>query len=233
MRRPSSSSIVISSVLEEEIMLVTNPLGPRSWARETIEAVSSGWWVLLVSGIVSIVAGGIIVLIDWSVSDLAVFLGVLLIVRGIFTMFSVPLDGSVRGWAVAVGLLEVAVGVAVLVWPDPTLLVIAAFIGWWVLFGGVMTIAGSITARRILPYWGLFLALGIAETAIGFWLLNRPGLTLVATVVAIGLWSIFYGVVQIAVGVELKNLPSRFDSLEQGFTPTSLSDSRARASQAN
>jgi uncharacterized membrane protein HdeD (DUF308 family) len=214
-------------------MLVTNPLAQRSWARQTIEAVSRGWWVLLVSGIISIVAGGIIVLIDWSVSDLAVFLGVLLIVRGIFTMFSVPLDGSIRGWAVVMGLLEVAVGGAVLVWPDPTLLVIAAFIGWWVLFGGVMTITGSISARRILPYWGLFLALGIAETAIAFWLLARPGLTLVATVLAVGLWSIFYGVVQIAVGVELKNLPSRFDSLEQGFTSGSMSDSHARASQAS
>jgi len=34
--------------------------------------VSSGWWVLLLSGIVSIVAGGIILLVDWSVSDLAI-----------------------------------------------------------------------------------------------------------------------------------------------------------------
>src|SRR4051812_3739419 len=118
-------------------MLVTNPLAPKSWSRELVRSVSSGWWLLLLSGIVSIVAGGIILLVNWSVNDLAVFLGALFIVRGVFNMLSLPLDGSGRGWAVAFGLLEVGVGIAVLVWPDPTLLVMAAFIGWWVLFSGV------------------------------------------------------------------------------------------------
>ena len=116
------------------------------------------------------------------------------------------------------GLLEIGVGVAVLVWPDPTLLVVAAVIGWWVLFGGVMTTAGSIGARSILPYWGLFLVFGLVEAAIGIWLLERPGLTLVATVLAIGFWSIFYGVMQITVGVELKQLPTRLESIERQFT---------------
>jgi uncharacterized membrane protein HdeD (DUF308 family) len=196
-------------------MLVTNPLAPRSWSRDLIRSVSRGWWVLLLSGIVSIVAGGIILLVDWSVDDLAIFLSALLIVRGIFNMVSLPLDGSARGWAVVLGLLEVGVGIAVLVWPDPTLLVIAAFIGWWVLFSGVMAVAGSISARRILPYWGLFLALGILEIVVGIWLLYRPGLTLLATVFAIGLWSMLYGVVLTAVAIELKNLPDRLDGFEQ------------------
>jgi uncharacterized membrane protein HdeD (DUF308 family) len=192
-------------------MLVTDPFAHRSWAREAIKAVSRGWWVLLVIGLVSIFAGGIILLVDWSVSDLAVFLGTLFFVRGIFTMVSIPMDGSGRGWAVALGLLEVGIGIAAWVWPDPTLLVIAALVGWWVLFGGLMTIVGSIGARRVLPYWGLFLALGIAEAVVAVWLLNRPDVTLIATVLAIGLWSILYGIVYVVAALELKDLPKRFD----------------------
>jgi uncharacterized membrane protein HdeD (DUF308 family) len=213
-------------------MLVTNPLAPKSWSRELIRSVSSGWWVLLLSGIVSIVAGGIILLVDWSLNDLAVFLGVIFIVRGVFNMMSLPLDGSVRGWAVALGLLEVGVGIAVLVWPDPTLLVIAAFIGWWVLFSGVMTVAGSISARRILPYWGLFLALGILEMVVGVWLLYRPGLTLLATVFAIGLWAILYGIVLTAASIELKNLPDRLDELERQVTTTAMGEPRPVTARA-
>jgi uncharacterized membrane protein HdeD (DUF308 family) len=213
-------------------MLVTNPLTQTSWAREIVKAVSRGWWVLLVYGIISIVAGGIILLVDWTVSDLATFLGALFIVRGIFTMLSVPIDGSVRGWSVVLGLLEVGVGIAVWVWPDPTLLVIAAVIGWWVLFTGVMTIVGSISARRILPYWGLALALGIFETVVSFWLLSRPGLTLVATVLAIGLWSVIYGVMEVAVAVEVKELPRRFDSLARDRA-SSMPDPLAQASRAS
>jgi uncharacterized membrane protein HdeD (DUF308 family) len=212
-------------------MLVTNPLAPRSWSREIVKSVSSGWWVLLLSGITSIVAGGIILLVDWSLTDLAVFLGALFIVRGVFNMLSLPLDGSMRGWAVALGLLEVGVGIAVLVWPSPTLLVIAAFIGWWVLFSGVMTVVGSISARRILPYWGLFLALGIVEAVVGVWLLDRPGLTLLATVLAIGLWSILYGIVLTAVSIELKNLPDRLDDIERDLNSTPMVEPRRQAAR--
>jgi uncharacterized membrane protein HdeD (DUF308 family) len=56
------------------------------------------------------------------------------------------------------------------------------------------------------------LALGILETGLGYWLLSRPGLTLVATVFAIGIWSIVYGVMQIALAIDVKHLPARADA---------------------
>jgi uncharacterized membrane protein HdeD (DUF308 family) len=213
-------------------MLVSNPFVRRPWARDVIKSVSSGWWSLFLSGVISIVAGALILLVHWSVADLAVFIGALLVFRGFFTMFSLPLDGSARGWAIGLGLLEAAVGIAVWVWPGPTLLVIAAFIGFWVLFSGIITITGSISARHILPYWGLFLGLGVAETILSFWLLTRPGLTLVASVLAIGLWSLIYGVILTIVAVELKNLPARLDRGHDEHGATSLADSRPRVSRA-
>jgi uncharacterized membrane protein HdeD (DUF308 family) len=169
--------------------------------------------VLLISGIIGVVAGGIIIFTDWTVGDLAVFVGAVLLFRGIFTMFSIPIDGAIRAWSVVLGLLEAGVGLAVWIWPAPTLLVIAFWIGWYVLFSGIMTIAGAISGRDVLPYWGLMLAFGILETLFSFWLLARPGLTLVAGVLAIGLWSLFYGVVQIALSFEIKALPARAGTL--------------------
>ena len=183
-------------------MIVTNPLGTGT---STAGSTHSGWWLLLGAGIVSVVAGGIILSLDWSVGDLAVFVGAFLIVRGLLTAFSPSLDGTMRGWSIALGVLEFAIGIAVWVWPSPTLYVVAAWIGWYVLFSGVMTIAGSISTRDVLPYWGLALALGIVEVVLAFYLLGQPGITLVATVFAIGLWSILYGVVQILLSFEVKN----------------------------
>src|SRR4029077_5664285 len=160
---------------------------------------------------ISVAAGGIILGTDWSLSDLAVFVGALLLFRGIFTMFSVPIDGAMRGWSIALGLLEALVGLAVWVWPGPTLLVVAFWIGFYVLFSGIMTIAGSISGRDVLPYWGLMLAFGIFETVLSFWLLARPGLTLVAAVLVLGLWALIYGVVQIVLAFEANHLPARPD----------------------
>jgi uncharacterized membrane protein HdeD (DUF308 family) len=194
-------------------MIVTNPFSPGSWTREQIGSVSRGWWVLLVTGLIGVAAGGIILFAQWTVSDLAVFVGAVLVFRGIFTTLSIPIDGAIRGWSVVLGLLEVAAGIAVWAWPGPTLLVIAFAIGWWVLFSGIMTIAGAISGRGVIPYWGLMLAFGILETLFSFWLLARPGLTLVATVLAIGLWSLIYGVVQIVLAFEIKNLPARAGAL--------------------
>jgi uncharacterized membrane protein HdeD (DUF308 family) len=194
-------------------VIVTNPFSPGTWTGEQIKNVSRGWWVLAVTGIVSVVAGGIIVLTDWTVSDLVVFVGALLVFRGFFTLFSVPVDGSARTWSIVYGLAELGVGIGVWTWPGPTLLVVAAFIGWLLLFRGVMTIAGSLSSRGVIPYWGLVLAFGVLETVVSFYLLARPGLTLVAAVLAIGLVSMFYGVAQIILAFEVRRLPSSPDEV--------------------
>jgi uncharacterized membrane protein HdeD (DUF308 family) len=209
-------------------MLVTNPLASRARARERLNDVARGWWALCLVGIVSTIAGGLILLIDWSVDDLAVFLGTLLVVRGALTMLSLPLDGSGRAWSIAMGLLEAGLGTALFAWPEPTLLVVAAIIGWWVLFSGAMTIAGSLGARNVMPYWGLWLALGIGEVVLAVWLLEQPGLTLISTVLAIGLWSVFYGIVTITASIELKNLPQEIDEAHRQLKPT-FSDERMPA----
>ena len=55
-------------------MIVTSPVDElRSWTRAQAVAVSKGWWVLLLTGLVSILAGGIIIFTSWSVDDLVVF----------------------------------------------------------------------------------------------------------------------------------------------------------------
>lgn len=192
-------------------MLVINPNTQQSLARDSVKAVSSNWWLLLVNGLVAVVAGGVLLAIDWTIADLAVFIGILLFVRGLFTTFSLPLNSTARAWSIVAGLFEIGLGVAIFVWPNPTLLVVAALIGWWVLFSGVTTIAGSIATRQVMPYWGLALTLGIVETVLAFYLLGQPGLTLLTAVLALGIWSIFYGVMEMAVAFEVKNLPNRFD----------------------
>jgi uncharacterized membrane protein HdeD (DUF308 family) len=190
-------------------VIVTNPFSSGSLTPEQIDNVSRGWWVLLLSGIISAIAGGVILFTSWTVGDLVVFVGLLFVFRGIFMTLSVPVDGATRGWSVVLGLLEVGVGVAVWSWPGPTLLVLAGLIGWWVLFSGVMTTAGAIRGRDVLPYWGLTLVFGLFETFFSFWLFARPDLTLVAAVMAIGLWTMLYGVVQVVLSFEVKNLPRR------------------------
>jgi uncharacterized membrane protein HdeD (DUF308 family) len=192
-------------VCKEFIMTITSSPNTDSLSREIRSTVRGSWWTLLFAGILGIVAGVIILAMDWTVSDLAIFVGLLLFLRGLFTMFGTPFDGAMRGWSIFLGILEMAVGVAVFVWPAPTLLVIGVWIGWYVLFSGVFTIAGAISSRKVFSSWGLALALGILEVIFSFWLLARPDLTLMATVYAIGIWSIVYGVMEMVFAFQIKN----------------------------
>ncbi len=195
-------------------MIVTSPIDEfRAWTKAQTEAVSKGWWVLLLTGVVSIVGGCIIVFINWTVDDLVVFVGTLLIARGAFTMFSIPIDGSLRTWSIVLGVVEIFVGIGVFAWPGPTLLVVALSIGWLLLFRGTMAIMGAISSRRVLPLWGLVLVAGILEVVVAIYLLGRPGLTLVATVLAVGFATVLYGVLEVVAAIEVKNLPERFDQL--------------------
>jgi uncharacterized membrane protein HdeD (DUF308 family) len=136
-----------------------------------------------------------------------------LIVRGAFSAFSIPVDGSLRTWSMVFGVIEVFVGIGVFAWPGPGLLVVAFSIGWLLLFRGNVAIVGSIGSRKYLPYWGLVLTTGILEVLVALYLLARPDLTLIATALAIGFASMLYGVLEILVAFEVKNLPSRFDQL--------------------
>jgi uncharacterized membrane protein HdeD (DUF308 family) len=202
-------------------MIVTSPIDElRSWTRAQAQAVSKGWWVLLLTGVVSILAGAIIVFTKWSVDDLVVFVGALLIIRGAMTMFSIPVDGSLRTWSIVLGVVEVFVGIGVFAWPGPGLLVVALSIGWLLFFRGTMAVIGSITARKLVPYWGVILATGILEVLVAIYLLGQPGLTLLAAVFAIGFASMLYGVLEVVTAFGVKSLPQRFDELtgETGAT---------------
>jgi uncharacterized membrane protein HdeD (DUF308 family) len=185
------------------VVIIANPFNIASYE---VQAVSRRWWVLLWIGLLSVVAGAIVLIADWNVVDLAVFVGALFVFRGFMTMFSVPVDGSGVGWSIALGLLEVGLGIMAWAWPGPTLLVIAYAIGWYVLFSGIFAIANSISGRHVLPYWGFMLAFGIFEVLLAVALLGNPGITLVATVFAIGLWCVIYGVVDIVLAFEVKRL---------------------------
>ena len=199
-------------------MIVTNPFNPGSLTRDVINTVSKRWWVLLLSGVASIIAGGLIVFTDWTVDQFVTFVGLLFIFRGVLTAFSRPVDGSMQGWAVAAGLLEVGIGIAVFTWPSPTLLALGLTVGWLVMFSGVMTTAGAIAGRDFLPYWGLMLAYGIVETAFSLYLVSRPDVTVFATVIAIGLWAMVTGVMQTVLSFEIKNLPRRYDTAVRNLT---------------
>jgi uncharacterized membrane protein HdeD (DUF308 family) len=184
---------------------------PTEYDRALAETVSKGWWILLLSGIVSAIAGILILTIDWTVEDLGLFVAILFIVRGVFQTMEVPMDGSGRGWNITVGVIEILVGIAFVSWPDIGLYTLAIFIGAWVIVSGAFNVAGAIAHRHDVGLWWLFLVLGLVEIALGIVLLDRPELTLTIAIVVVGIWAVLAGIFQIVASFEVKNLPHLMD----------------------
>ena len=178
---------------------------------EAAERVARNWWRLLVNGLLMVVAGVLIFSIDWSIRSLATFIGALFILEGVSFALTSGIDARVNRRNVAVGLLSVAAGVAIIVWPTPGVVAVAIFLGSWLIVVGTLTISSALAARRILPDWWMLLILGLLEVPLGVLALADPGGTLAAIITVGGIWAVVIGVMRIALSFEIKTLPARVE----------------------
>lgn len=175
--------------------------------RQAAQKVASNWWVLLLNGALLIVAGVLIFSIDWTIRDLATFIGALFIVQGVAEALTTGIDSRVRRANVAAGLLSVATGVLIIVWPEPGLLAVAVILGSWLIVMGTLAIAGAFAARKVMPDWWLLLILGLLEIPLGVLALADPGATLAALITVAGIWAVAIGVMRIVLAFQVKRLP--------------------------
>ena len=179
--------------------------------RAAAEQVSRNSWRLIVNGVLLVVAGVLIFSINWTVRELATFIGVLFIVQGIAEALTTGFDARVRRANVLTGLLSIAAGVAIIVWPGPGITVVAIFLGAWLIVSGTLAVSGAFATRRLWSDWWLLLILGLLEIPLGVLALANPGATLAALITVAGIWAVAIGIMRIVLGFELRYLPGQVD----------------------
>jgi uncharacterized membrane protein HdeD (DUF308 family) len=180
-------------------------------SRDAAQRVARNWWLLLLNGALLIVAGVLIFSIDWSIRSLATFIGALFVFEGVSMALTTGIDARVGRANVLGGLLSLAAGVAIIVWPGPGLLVVAIFLGAWLIVVGTLTISGAFAARHLIPDWWLLLILGLVEVPLGVLALADPGATLAAIVTVGGIWAVAVGVMRIVLSFQIRSLPEMVD----------------------
>ena len=91
-----------------------NPMRVSHLTPGEAEELSSTWWIPLLSGIIAAIAGILILRIHWTVSGLAIFLGVLFIVNGLGDILSPTFTGGPRTSSAWPGVLEAGAGLALI-----------------------------------------------------------------------------------------------------------------------
>ena len=141
---------------------------------------------------------------NWS---MVLFSGALFIFHGLIEAATLGVGDRARAAGVLTGVLSALAGVAIVVWPAPGLVVLAIFLGSWLIVIGTISMSGAFAARHMLPSWWLLLITGVLEVALGVLALADPGATLAALITVGGIWAVAAGVSRVVLSLELKRLP--------------------------
>ena len=179
---------------------------------EYVEDLASKWWWFLGFGIVSVLIGlWILFWTDWREDPDAVvlFFGIVLIVWGGFRFIGgLVWYGNGKWWLMLSGALGIGLGIATLVWPDPTLLVVASLVALWLIVTGALNIIAGLFQKREPRWW--YVVWGAVALFLGIWAWNREVATLLAVIFFIGLGFLLSGIMEIIISFQVKHLPEAY-----------------------
>jgi uncharacterized membrane protein HdeD (DUF308 family) len=189
---------------------MTTPIDPAvSFSRLAAQV----WYLPVIRGVMAILFG-IIAWIWPSITAMVVVLaiGILAVVNGIVELVEGIRQRSAptAGLHVVIGLLGIAVGTLLLVWPGKTAEVLAWSVGLWALLAGLFQCAAA-WALRSAPAsgWGWNMFAGLLGVAFGVLVLANVSAGLVSIVWLIALWAIVWGALLIFAGFTVRSAGRR------------------------
>lgn len=168
---------------------------------------TSGWWLICLVGLVSIVAGAILIARpSHSLKVLAVVLGIVLLLEGISQIVIAITGGAQnRSLAAFVGVLGIVVGLILVRHPMHAVNAIGLVVGIWLVAAGTLRLI-----RAFLPGWGSGweIVLALLEVAVGLAIALNPDIGYTTLAVIAGIWMIVNGVAGVLFGLAFRRANS-------------------------
>ena len=162
---------------------------------DAAKTAADSWWVFLLAGILWILFAWVVLSFNYeTVWAVAVFFGFGLIGGGLMMIMFAMQTKQWKWLHVTFGVISVIAGIIALAWPGETFLVLAAIIGWYVMFAGILDLATAFAIRGENELWWLHLVVGIAELLIGFWAIGYAGRSIALLVVWVGATALGRGI---------------------------------------
>jgi uncharacterized membrane protein HdeD (DUF308 family) len=149
---------------------------------DPVERVAKNWWLFLILGLVSVVAGILaIVYPGLTLLALGIFAGISLLMIGIMNIVeAIAGDPGSRALAAIVGVLSLLAGLVCLRRPGESLLAIVIVLGFWLIVTGTVNF---VRAFATVEDRALALGLAILDIILGILILALPHLSLVTLAV--------------------------------------------------
>jgi uncharacterized membrane protein HdeD (DUF308 family) len=179
--------------------------------RAIAEAYADKWWVFLISGMLWLLLGFIVLSLRPESISVIIILIAVAFWLGAVTQFALAMvtTGGWRVLTIVAGILAVAAGIAAIVWPGPTLVVISIFVAWYLLIRGAFDVGISLSHTHIRGWW-MGLISGIISIGLGAWAIGNPDRSVLLFVTIIGIWCIFKGVADLMASFSYKDMKQEF-----------------------
>ena len=168
------------------------------------------WWTLALRGVIAILFGiGAFVWPQATALAFVILLAAFAFVEGVFTSigaFSWGLTGSQRLLLIALGLLGLAVGVAAVMYPGITAVLIVALVAWWAIVSGVIQFVVAIELRKVIENDWLLIVGAVLSILFGVLLLWRPLSGILTLSWLFGFYALLYGILMLSLGLRMKSL---------------------------
>lgn len=165
------------------------------------------WWLLLVSGIVSIGIGGfLIVSPKATIAVITAVIGLFMIITGIIRFLVALFDreAAERMLILFVGIAGVVLGVVVMKNPEATIVIIVLVVAIYWLISGLVDFARGIS-NSDAPDRMLRITFGLMSVLFGIVILLWPGVTIGVFAVVSGIYAVFFGILEVLAAFQLKN----------------------------
>lgn len=114
--------------------------------------------------------------------------------------------GLARNWWLIVlrGLCAVVVGLAILFWPNLTLVVLVLLCGAYLLADGILAVIAGLTRHNGSQSWWLLVIEGVLGIGTGVLTFLAPSLTALVLLYLIAAWALITGMVKIVSAIRLR-----------------------------
>ena len=118
--------------------------------------------------------------------------------------------GRSWGWVLAFGIITLAIGVAALVWPGRTLIVVAVLFGIQLIVMGIFRFVGALASDDLTGGTRVLLAvLGVLSLIIGLYAVRHVLITLLALALLLGIFWIVSGTVELFTALSHREMQGR------------------------
>lgn len=172
------------------------------------------WWLYLITGALWFVIAWVVLRFDLrSVAAVSVLAGIVILAAGLAELFNAVVAPGWRWLHAILGAVFVVTGIIAFFRPGGTFAMLAAFIGWYLLFKGMLDIVLAFATKDVNDAWWLGLIIGIVEVFLGFWAAGSYGRSVTLLIVFVGAIALTRGITDIVLAFRLRKLGQAADEV--------------------